>query len=196
MDKRHKICSRSSANHEGCLRLHWGLHKGLGLSQPHTSPNDHQDLVQFCTIKSPRRRGQYKFSEAHHNLGGSWRTPNPSRGQVPKSKEKTEIVGDVPCLKIERVTQKMTQISLKKLRCEWSLKETELELKKCWFKEFSSQWSGQLSKGGCGPLFIAPKRNLPVRVSEIRTCPTKRPDMFEKDYWNPILATDMFDTRT
>jgi hypothetical protein len=76
------------------------------------------------------------------------------------------------------------------------LKEVELELKKCWLKEFSSQWSGQLSKGGCGPLFIAPKRNLPVGVSEIQTCPTKRLDMFEKDYWNPILATDMFDTGT
>jgi hypothetical protein len=70
-------------------------------------------------------RGQYKLSEAHHNLGGSLRTPSLPRGQVPKSNEYTEIVGEVLCLKIERVTQRMAQISLRKLGCEWSLKEKE-----------------------------------------------------------------------
>jgi hypothetical protein len=43
---------------------------------------DHQDLVQFSTIKSPWRRGQYKLSKAHHNLGGPRWTPSPSRGEV------------------------------------------------------------------------------------------------------------------
>jgi hypothetical protein len=43
------------------------------------------------------------------------------------------------------------------------------------------------------PHFIAPKRNLPIRVLEIWTCLTRRPDMFKKCYWNPVLASDMSD---
>jgi hypothetical protein len=57
------------------------------------------------TIKFPQRRVQYKLSEVHHNLGDSWTTPSPSRGQTPKGNEHTEIVDEVLELKIERVTQ-------------------------------------------------------------------------------------------
>jgi hypothetical protein len=57
------------------------------------------------TIKSPRRRGQDKLSEVHHNLDDSHTTPSPSRGQVPKSNEYTEIVDEVLESKIERITQ-------------------------------------------------------------------------------------------
>jgi hypothetical protein len=39
-------------------------------------------------------------------------------GQVPKSNEHTEIVGEVLCLKIERVTQIMAQISPSKFGFE------------------------------------------------------------------------------
>jgi hypothetical protein len=114
MHKRHKIYSQSSANHKGCLHLD----KGSGLSQPQTSQNNHQDLDWFSTIKFSQRRGQYKLSKVHHNLGDSRRTPSPSRGQITKSNEHTKIVGEVLCLKIERVTQKMAQICPRKLGLE------------------------------------------------------------------------------
>jgi hypothetical protein len=126
MHKRHKICFPSLANHKGCLRLYWGAHKELGLSQPQTSSNDHQDLVWFSTIKTPRRRGQYKLFEVHHNLGDSRTTPSPSRGQVSKSNGHTKIIGEVLSLKIERALKRMAQISLRKLGSEWSLKERGL----------------------------------------------------------------------
>jgi hypothetical protein len=74
MHKRHNICFWSSANYKGSLCLHWGVHKESGLSRPQTSPNDHQELVRFFTIKSPQRRGQYKLFEIHHNLGDFWTT--------------------------------------------------------------------------------------------------------------------------
>jgi hypothetical protein len=44
--------------------------------------------------------------------------PSLSRGQVPKTNEHTKIVDEVLYLKIERVTQRMAQISLKKFGCE------------------------------------------------------------------------------
>jgi hypothetical protein len=49
---------------------------------------------------------------------------------------------------------------------------------------------------GCGPPFITLKRNLPIGVSKILTCPTKGPYMFEKGYWNPTLAPNMSDIGT
>jgi hypothetical protein len=56
-------------------------------------------------------------------------------------------------------------------------RERGFELKKRWLKVFASKLSGQPSRGDVrGPL-IAPGRNLPVRVSETRTCPSWRPDM-------------------
>jgi hypothetical protein len=58
-----------------------------------------------------------------------------------------EIVGKVLCLKIKWVTERMTQISPWRLGFERSLREREFELKKLWFKVFSSQWSGQVSEG-------------------------------------------------
>jgi hypothetical protein len=82
------------------------------------------------TIKSPRRRGKYKVSEVHHNLGDSRTTPSPSRGQVPKINEHTEIVDEVLELKIERSLKSAAQISPRKLRFEWSLRERSLELKR------------------------------------------------------------------
>jgi hypothetical protein len=48
-----------------------------------------------------------------------------------------------------------------------------------------------MEQRGRGPPFIAPKRNLPVRVSEIQTCSARRPDMSGNHYWNPILAPEM-----
>jgi hypothetical protein len=56
--------------------------------------------------------------------------PSPSKGQIPKSNKHTEIVDEVLKLKIERVTQESTQISPKKLRFKWSLRERGLELKR------------------------------------------------------------------
>jgi hypothetical protein len=63
-------------------------------------------------------RGQYKLLEVHHNLGDSRRTPSPSKGQVPKRNEYTKIISEVLYMKIERVTQRMAQISLRKLGLE------------------------------------------------------------------------------
>jgi hypothetical protein len=40
--------------------------------------------------------------------------------------------------------------------------------------------------------FYSPKRNLFIGVSKIQTCPARGPDKFEKGYWNPALAPDMF----
>jgi hypothetical protein len=57
--------------------------------------NDHQEQVQFFTIKSPQRRGQYKLFRAHYILGISRRIPSPSRGRIPKSNIHKEIVGEV-----------------------------------------------------------------------------------------------------
>jgi hypothetical protein len=56
------------------------------------------------TIKSPRRRWQYKLFKVHHNLGDTRTTPSPSKGQVPKSNEHMEIIDEVLELKIKRVT--------------------------------------------------------------------------------------------
>jgi hypothetical protein len=63
-------------------------------------------------------RGQYKLFEAHNNLGGSQRTPSPFKAQVSKSNKHTEIVGAVLFLKIEWVTQRMAQISPRRLGFE------------------------------------------------------------------------------
>jgi hypothetical protein len=41
--------------------------------------------------------------------------PSPSRGQVPKKNEHMEIVNEVFCLKVEWVTEKVAQISPRKL---------------------------------------------------------------------------------
>jgi hypothetical protein len=95
MHKRHKICSWSSANHKDSLHLYWGAHKEWDLYWSKTSMNDHKDLVHFFTIKSSRRRDQYKLFKVHHNLGDSWSTPSPSRRQVPKRNEHTEIIDEV-----------------------------------------------------------------------------------------------------
>jgi hypothetical protein len=53
----------------------------------------------------------------------------------------------------------------------------------------SVEWPNELK--GHGPPFIAPKRNLPIGVSEIQTCPGWRPDMSAKRLWNPALPLDM-----
>jgi hypothetical protein len=37
---------------------------------------------------------------------------------------------------------------------------------------------------------IAPIGNLPIGVSKIQTCPSRRSDISEKYLWNPILAPD------
>jgi hypothetical protein len=42
--------------------------------------------------------------------------------------------------------------------------------------EWPNEWRGRR------PPFIGPIGNLLVGVSEIRTCPTKRPNMFGKGY--------------
>jgi hypothetical protein len=45
----------------------------------------------------------------------------------------------------------------------------------------------------CGP-FIAPQRNMPVGVSETRTCLSWGPDMSSNHLWNPTLESDKFDS--
>jgi hypothetical protein len=49
---------------------------------------------------------------------------------------------------------------------------------------------------GWRPPFIGPTWNLPVGVSEIRTCSVRRPDMSEKHYWNLVLAPDMYNAES
>jgi hypothetical protein len=39
--------------------------------------------------------------------------------------------------------------------------------------------------------FYTPKGNMPIGLSEIRTCPTRSLDISGKCYWNPVLAPDM-----
>jgi hypothetical protein len=58
----------------------------------------------------------------------------------------------------------------------------------------SVEWPNELR--GHVPPFIAPKRNLPIGVLEIQTCPARGPDMSRKGYWNPALAPDMSDVGT
>jgi hypothetical protein len=54
------------------------------------------------------------------------------------------------------------------------------------------QVSGVVKRAeGAWASFYSPKRNLPIGVSEIRTCPTRGPDMSAKGYWNPALAPDI-----
>jgi hypothetical protein len=179
MHKRHKICSRSLANHKVRLHPRWGAHKELGLSRPKISLNDHQDLVQFSTIKSTWRRGQYKLSEVHHNLGDSRTTPSPSRGQVLKRNEHTEIIDEVLAWRLSGSLKRMAQISLMELRLEWSLRERGFELKKDWFKMFSSELSGQPIWGGVGTFYSPQKESThwSVRDPDMsgirgRTCST------------------------
>jgi hypothetical protein len=71
--------------------------------------------------------------------------PSPSRGQVPKSNDHTEIIDEVLCLKVEWVTQKVAQISPRKLKFEWSLRKRGFELKRECFKEYArAELSGQM----------------------------------------------------
>jgi hypothetical protein len=147
------------------------------LSWPQTSLNDHQDLVQFSTIKSPWRRWQYKLSEAHHNLGGSQRKPSLSRGWIPKNNERTEIVGKMLLLE-DRKGHSRIGSNLSYKACIWLKLERdrgrEFDLQKLRSKGFSSQQSGG------GTPFIAPTWNLPVGVLEIQTCPARSSDISEK----------------
>jgi hypothetical protein len=179
MHKRHKICLWSLANHKGCLRLRWGVHKGPDLSRPQTSPNDHQSLVRFSTIKFPRRRGQYILFKIHHNIGNSRTTPSLSKGQVLKSNEHTKIIDEVIYLKIEWVTQMMAR-----------------ERERVWAQERLVQrvfnwieWPTKLR--GRGGLFVASKRNMPIGGSKSWTCSGWGPDMSSNRLWNPALTPDM-----
>jgi hypothetical protein len=151
-DTRHMICSRSSINHKGYLRLRWGAHEGPGLSWPQTSSSDHKDQVRFFTIKSPQRRGQYKFFEAHHNIGSSQRTPSPSRRWISKSNKHTEIVGAVLFLEDQMAHSRFgSNLSLEAwiLIGAW---ERVVELKNLGRKPFWNQWSEQLCERGVDPL--------------------------------------------
>jgi hypothetical protein len=62
------------------------------------------------------------------------------------------------------------------------LRERGFDLKKGWFKLYSSELIGQ-SGWGRGGAFIAPRRNLPVGVSEKRICPVSG----DGHVWNPSL---------
>jgi hypothetical protein len=63
--------------------------------------------------------------------------PSPSRGQIPKSNEHTEILNEVLELRISRGSHKSeTQISPRKLRFERSLRERGLELKRVYQSVF------------------------------------------------------------
>jgi hypothetical protein len=184
MYKRHKICSQSSTNHKCSLRLCWGAHKELDLSWSKTSPNDHKDLVQFFTIKFPWMRGQYKLFDVHHNLGDSRITSSPSRGQVLKRNEYTEIVDEMVAWRLSWSLKRMAQISLRKLGLEWSLRERE----RFWAQEMLVQsvfkWTGwpiEMGRGGV----IDPRQNLPVRG-------VRDPDMSDirgRTWSEPIFGT-------
>jgi hypothetical protein len=148
MHRRHKNCSWSLTHHKGRQRLCWGVHNKPGLFRPQTSPNDHQDLVQFSTIKSPRTRGQYKLSEVHHNLGDS-RTTLVHLGDKTLRVTNTQR-SLMKCFtwRFSESLKRVTQISPRKLRLEWSLRESESELKRECLNVFASWMSGQMSWGG------------------------------------------------
>jgi hypothetical protein len=139
-------------NHIGYLRLSWGAHKELDLSRSQTSPNDHQDLVQFSTIRSPQRRGQYKLSEVHHNLGDSQTTLVHLGDKSPRITNTRR--SSIKCLAwwLSWSLKRVTQISPRKLRLEWCLREIRFELKRECFKVFASEVSDQMSWGGIGAL--------------------------------------------
>jgi hypothetical protein len=107
------------------------------------------------TIKSPWRREQYKLSKVHHNLGDSQITPSLSRGWIPKSNEHTKLIDEVLELKIEWVTQRMAQISPRKLGLEWSLRERDFELKRVSQSVFQMNRVANRAREVWGP-FIAP----------------------------------------
>jgi hypothetical protein len=50
-----------------------------------------------------------------------------------------------------------------------------------------------MTGGGGRPPFMGPRGNLPIGVSEIRTCLARRPHISEKRYLNSVLATYMSD---
>jgi hypothetical protein len=68
------------------------------------------------------------------------------------------------------------------------LRERGFELKKGWFKVYSSELSGQPSWGRVGP-FMAPRRNLPVGVSRTRTCLVLRVGHVQNPSLEPGLST-------
>jgi hypothetical protein len=87
--------------------------------------------------------------------------PSLSRGQVPKRNEHTEIVNEVLCLIVEWVTQKVAQISPRKLRLEWSLRESEFELKRVFQRVCKLNWVAKRATEAWGA-FYSPQGNLPV----------------------------------
>jgi hypothetical protein len=175
MHKRHNICSWILANYRGSLRLRWGAHKEPNLSRSKTSPNDHKDLVWFSTMKSPWMRWQYKLSDVHHNLGDSWTIPRLSRGKVPKRNEHTEIIDEVLAWRLSGSLKRIAQISLGSL--DWS---------EAWERErFWAKWPTELGARGA---LIAPRRNLPIRVSETRTCPVSRAEHVRTPSLKPSLG--------
>jgi hypothetical protein len=178
MHKRHKICSWSLANYKGSLCLRWGAHKELDISRSKTTMNDHKDQVRFSAIKSPWRRGQYKLSKIQHNLGDSRTTPSPSRGQVPKRNEHTEIVDEVHAWRLSGSLKRKAQISLRKLGLEWSLRERGFELKRGWFKVYSSELSVQLSWGARVAFYSPPKGIYPLGCQRTGHVWCRGSDMF------------------
>jgi hypothetical protein len=171
MHKRHKICFWSLAHHKGCLRLCWGAHKEPGLSQPQTLLNDHQDLVQCSTVKSPRRRGQYKLFEVHHNLDDSWTILVHLGDKYPRVTNARRSSMKCFAWRFWGSLKMVAQISLRKLGLEWSLRERGFELQRECFKVFTRVLSGQPSWGSMGA-FYSPRPGVifPLGVSETRTC--------------------------
>jgi hypothetical protein len=75
----------------------WSSQRAESLSTLIQSEQSPKSSLVF-TIKSAQRRGQYKLSDANHNLVRLGE-------QISKSNEYTEIVGEVFEMKIEWVTQ-------------------------------------------------------------------------------------------
>jgi hypothetical protein len=67
-------------------------------------------------------------------------------------------------------------------------RESGFELKRGWFKVYSSELSVQSSWGRGGP-FITSKRNLPVRVSKNRICLMSRARHVQNLSLEPGLGT-------
>jgi hypothetical protein len=69
-------------------------------------------------------------------------------------------------------------------------RERGFELKKGWFEVFASKLSGQPSWGrGEREAFYGPRRNLPIGVSENRTCPVSGARHVQKPSLEPDLGT-------
>jgi hypothetical protein len=149
------------------------------------------------TIKSPRRRGQYKFSEVHHNLDDSWTTPSSSRGRIPKNNEYTKLVDEVLSWRLSGLLKGWLKSLLGRLDWIEAWGREILSSRECvkvYFKWI--EWPTELER--CGGPFIAPKGICSLRCQrpghvrvEGRTCPANHSGTQPGNRTSPILSLNL-----